>query len=293
MQSPSPSEPISPLLLLPARAGRTLRECVFCSTSKRNCAWRMAAVSAGWEGSATKPRCWLREPKCCSKTRVRCCSVGVSSVSVLEPSRTRSPTGNGEQGGPVSAVAGRASPLSERPPLTCVLQQPRQAAHQWLRRRRRHPRRGGQRGRPSGGERNPARLASPRARRRSTARRTSALPQRRAAPPRLERRHLHPVAMEPAPASPSRPAGPAPPAPPPSPPPGGARPHRRWEGGAATPPRGPTCKRGRHKGAAGRGAPCAGPAGGRGRSAARPPPARHGAVRRGTGRAERSGERLS
>lgn len=73
----------------------------------------------------------------------------------------------------------------------------------------------------SGAERSPARLTSTRARSRSTARRTSALPQRRAAPPRLERRRLHPVAMEPAPASPSRPAGPAPPAPPPSPPPGG------------------------------------------------------------------------
>lgn len=69
----------------------TLRESVFCNTSNRNCSCNSEDVSAGWEGSARKPCCWLLDNKYCSKSLVSCCRVQAGRVSVLLPSRTASP----------------------------------------------------------------------------------------------------------------------------------------------------------------------------------------------------------
>lgn len=71
----------------------TLRERVFCKTSKRNCSCSSEAVSAGWDGSARNPCCWLLDSRYCSNSLVSCCKLATVSVSVLLPSSTRSPGG--------------------------------------------------------------------------------------------------------------------------------------------------------------------------------------------------------
>lgn len=74
-----------------------MRDTVFCRTSNRNCSCSRAAVSAGWEGSARNPCCWLLDSKYCSNSLVSCCKLAAVRVSVLRPSNTKSPAGQERQ----------------------------------------------------------------------------------------------------------------------------------------------------------------------------------------------------